>query len=136
MPNATSRFGLDQFNESERWKEAGTNAGAGDPDGHNDAVRHVDTHTLLVVEQTVDYTASNYDMVLANATGGDFNVTMPAPSTDVQVDTKLVSASGNVTIEPENASAGQTIDGNQNMTLQTQYASRTVVANSTDYFVR
>lgn len=133
MPNTTSRFSLNQFNESERWKEAGTQAGSGDPDGHNDAVRHVDTHTLLVVEKTADYTASNYDFVKADASGGDFNVTMPAPATDLQVDTKLVSASGNVTVMTPGS---QTIDGLDNVTIQSQYASRTIVANSTDYFIR
>lgn len=133
MPNATSRFALNQYNASERWKELDTDAGSGDPDGHNDAVRHVDTHTLLVVEKTADYTASNYDMVLANASGGDFNVTLPAAATDVHVDAKLVSATGNVTLLTPGS---ETIDGHDNMTISTQYASRTVVANSSEYFIR
>lgn len=41
-PTPTDRFTLDRFDEGERWKEAGTTAGSGNPDGHNDTVQLFD----------------------------------------------------------------------------------------------
>lgn len=135
MPNKTTRFQLNQYSRGESWDSTSDPEFGDDPDGHNDAVRHVDRHTLLIREKTTDYTAENYDMVLANASGGDFNVTLPSPATDLQVDAKLVSASGNVTILPANTTS-QTIDGQQNVSITNQWTSRTIVANATDYFIR
>lgn len=103
-------------------------AGAGLVDDGSD-----DLASQTVVEQTGDYTASKNDFVLADASGGDFNVTLPTPSTAVAPGVKLTSASGNVTIKTPGAG---TIDGQTNMTLKTQYASRTFVANATDYFIK
>ena len=37
-PTPTDRFGLNGYDEDERWKEVGTTAFNGDPDGHNDTV--------------------------------------------------------------------------------------------------
>lgn len=133
MVTQTDRFGLDQFDEDERYKEDGTAAGNGDPDGHNDTVRHVDAHTWLVTSQTSAYTASNYDAVLADVSGGGFSVTLPAASTDVHVIVKKTDSSSNqVTIATPNA---ETIDGQSSITLSTQFASRSIVSDGTNYFI-
>lgn len=99
------------------------------------------TYTLpqRTVEKTADYTANATETVLCDHSAGAFNVTLPPPSPVVEATVKKVDASANATtIVPNGGDSpgGQTIDGLQNMTISTQYASRTIVANSTDYFIK
>ena len=75
---------------------------------------------------TAAYTALNTDgLILADATGGAFTVTLPAPATvhDMMVTIKRLNGGGNaVTI-------GGTVDGTLNRTLASQYATMTVWAD-------
>jgi len=78
-------------------------------------------------------TAAAQDVVLADASGSSLTVTLPSPSTDVDVVVKKTDSSGNaVTIATP---GGQTIDGQSSIGITAQYASRTVVSDGNNYFI-
>jgi hypothetical protein len=85
-----------------------------------------------VQSKATTYTAVNGDIVLADATGGTFAVTLPAVAAGLIVDIKKVDASANaVTITP----ASGTIDGAATVALTTRYASRSMVSDGTSWFL-
>lgn len=85
-----------------------------------------------VVAKTAAYSAADGDVVLANASGGAFTVTLPAPASGVKVTVKNVGATGIVTVGPH---AAETIDGADHYVLPTQYLSRDFLSNGTDWWV-
>lgn len=111
-------------------------------DGAIDLIdQNATTYTLpgRTVEKSADYTANTTETVLADASSAAFNVTLPEPSPVVLVTIKKVDSSSNaVSIHPNegDSPSGQTIDGLENVSISTQYASRSIVANSTDYFIQ
>ena len=75
---------------------------------------------------TSAYTARITDgLILADATGGAFTVTLPDPATvhDMVVTIKRINGGGN------NVTIGGTTDGTLNRTLSSQYATMTVWAD-------
>lgn len=86
-----------------------------------------------IVEKTGSYTANNLEVVLADVSGGGFSVTLPSPTESLHVVVKKTDSSGNsVTI----ASPGsENIDGQSSISISSQYASRTIVSNGTNYFI-
>ena len=73
------------------------------------------------------------DLVLLNASGGNFTVTLPSPSTSrsKRFFLKLVSASGSVVINPGSAD----IDGASSYTLSTQYDGISIMTNGNNWFI-
>jgi len=84
------------------------------------------------VSKSSAYTANNREKVLADASGSAFTITLPAPEDDIHVTIKKTDASNDVTIATPN---NETIDGNSNITLSTQYVSRTITSDGSDYFI-
>lgn len=83
--------------------------------------------------QTSNYTASNYDIVLADASSGNITITLPSPASDLTVIIKKIDSSSNsVTIATPGS---ETIDGDNSRSITSQYTSRTVASDGTNYFL-
>ncbi|MCW2674793.1 MAG: hypothetical protein JWP14_3382 [Frankiales bacterium] len=85
-----------------------------------------------VVAKTAAYAAVNGDVVLADASGADFTVTLPVPASGAKVTVKNVGATGTVTVDQH---AAEDIDGAASYTLATQYLSRDFLSDGTDWWV-
>jgi hypothetical protein len=85
-----------------------------------------------VVSKTAAYAAVNGDVVLADASGGDFPVTLPAPTSGAKVSVKNVGATGTVTVTHHTA---EDIDGAATYPLATQYLSRDFLSDGTDWWI-
>lgn len=82
---------------------------------------------------TTATTARTMDGILADASSGTFDITLPAPSTDVEVTVKKIDSSSNaVGVATPNA---ETIDGQSRLDMTKQYASRTIVSDGTNYYI-
>lgn len=89
--------------------------------------------SLNVTTQTTDYTASDGDRVLADASGGAITITLPGPNANDEVAIKKIdSGSNTVTIATPNT---ETIDGQSSISITGQYISRTIVSDGSDYFI-
>ncbi len=107
-------------------------AGAGLTGGGSiDTSRTIDAHQTTV--ETADYTASDTDIVLADASDGAITVTLPAPSLDIDVHIKKIDASNNnVTIATPNS---ETIDGDSTKDLNSEYLSLEITSDGSDYYI-
>ena len=86
-----------------------------------------------VVTKTSNYTASNGDCVLADASSGAITVTLPSPSSNAIVNVKKIDSSTNaVTVEPNGS---ETIDGSSSKTIDTQYESYTFISDGTNWYI-
>lgn len=84
------------------------------------------------VTKTSDYTAANYEHVLADASSAALTVTLPTPASDLRLSVKKIDATNNVTIATPNS---ETIDGSSSITLSSQYSERTITSDGTNYFI-
>lgn len=87
------------------------------------------------VAKTAAYTATaSDDVILCDASGGAFSVTLPAVASSAgKVFTiKNVGASGTVTID---GNASETIDGATTVAMATQYNFRTIICDGTEWHV-
>lgn len=83
--------------------------------------------------QTSNYTASAGDLVLADASGGGFTVTLPAPSTTLNVAVKKIDATTNaVTIATPGT---ETIDGASQLSITGENYSRSIASDGSNYFI-
>jgi len=93
--------------------------------GGDDPIRNV-------TSQSADYTASDGDIVLADASGGAITITMPSPSAGAWVEVKKTDSSTNaVTVD----GGGNNIDGVASFDITTQYESYTVVSDGSDWYI-
>ena len=82
---------------------------------------------------TSAYTASDNEVVLADVSGGAFDVTLPSATEAVETVIKKTDSSTNaVTIATPGA---ETIDGQNSITISNQYASRTITSDGSNYFI-
>ena len=78
-------------------------------------------------------TAPNHSNMLADASSGPVTVELPPPATNVHVTVKKTDASAHaVTIATPGV---QTIDGQADRTVETQYVSLTIGSDGTDYYI-
>lgn len=82
--------------------------------------------------KTADYAASSGDAVPADASGGNFNVTLPAPTANARVTVKNIGATGTATVLPH---ATETIDGAASYPLTSQWQSRDFQSDGTNWLV-
>ena len=95
----------------------------------------VSTHAVPVAwtaTKTAAYSAKSGDGVLADASGGAFNVTLPTPFANARVTVKNIGATGTVTVLP---SASETIDGASSSAIATQWTSRNFQSDGTNWYV-
>lgn len=91
------------------------------------------TPSINPVVKSAAYTAADHDVVLANATGGAFTVTLPTPTNGAHVMVKKTDASANaVTVAHAGA---ETIDGAASVALATQWARTELISDGTNWFV-
>jgi len=125
---------LTGFVADEHVAHSGVNitAGAGLTGGGSiDTSRTIDAHTTTV--ETTDYTASETDIVLADASGGPLTVTLPAPSLDIDLHVKKIdSTSNNVTLATPGT---ETIDGDNTKDLNSEYLSLEITSDGDDFYV-
>jgi len=104
----------------------------GTPVDAGDAARKADLPFKNVTSQSADYTASDGDVVLADASGGAITITMPSPSANAWVEVKKTDSSANaVTVD----GGGNNIDGAASFDITTQYESYTMVSDGSDWFI-
>jgi len=87
-------------------------------------------HLFSVKSVTTDYTVGEGDsIIIGDASGGTFNITLPAAdeSIDKVFKVKKVDATANITLVAQ-------IDGAANMTLTTQYESKELASDGTEYW--
>ena len=103
-------------------------------DGHETTYFSVSGHSHLSVKsKTSGYTAVAGDVVLANASGGAFSITLPLnPSTGSFVIIKKVDASINAVTVNGN---GDTIDGAATVDIVNQYESLTCISDGTSWYL-
>ena len=95
----------------------------------DEALNLISNATMKTV--VADYSPSGSSVVLANATSGNINVTLPSPSViGITIEVKKTDASVNtVTLTPSSG----TIDGQSSIVLTDQYMGFTVVADGTNW---
>lgn len=86
-----------------------------------------------VVSKSTDYTASNNDVVLVDASGGPKTITLPPVEVGARVDVKKVDDSANaVTV----ATPGdEKIDGATSLSITVQYESYTLICDGTNWYI-
>ncbi len=86
-----------------------------------------------VTSQSANYTASDGDIVLVDASSGAVTITLPSPSSGAKVRVKKTDASTNiVTVSP---SATETIDGSSSHSISKQYETYEYVSDGTNWFI-
>jgi len=86
-----------------------------------------------VTSQSANYTASDGDIVLVDASSGGVTITLPSPSSGAKVRVKKTDASTNtVTVSP---SATETIDGASSHTISKQYETYEYVSDGTNWYI-
>jgi len=125
---------LNQFVSNEHVDHSSVSISAGDGLSGGGDITASRTLTAQSVQSiSSNTTASAQNVLLADASGSALTVTLPSPSTDVNVTVKKTDSSGNaVTIATP---GGQTIDGQSSISITAQYASRTVVSDGNNYFI-
>jgi hypothetical protein len=88
---------------------------------------------LNMVTKTANYTASENDGVLADASGGTVTVTLPSPGAGDNVAVKKIDSSSNSVTVEQNGS--ESIDGSTSITLTEQYEALTLWSDGTDWFI-
>jgi len=86
----------------------------------------------VVTAVAVHAVAATDEVILADATGGAFDVDLPAPVSGRRLDIKKIDASVNAVTVDGN---GALIDGGATWPLAAQWDSVTVVSDGTDWFV-
>jgi len=86
-----------------------------------------------VTKVTANYTASDGEIVLVDASGGAVTVTLPTPSNGARVRVKKIDASTNtVTVSP---SGTETIDGASSHTISQKNEAYEYVSDGTDWLI-
>jgi hypothetical protein len=85
------------------------------------------------VTKTSDHTAADRQVVLADATNNNINITLPSPTDGQLVTVKKIDSSNNAVniITP----SSETIDGQSSISITNQFTARETVSNGTDYFI-
>lgn len=100
--------------------------------GDGSALTGLPTPSNWTVEsKTANYTASDKDYVLADATSGIITITLPTAAANLMVGVKKVDSSANeVTV-----TGGGTIDGAASKVIGTQYDGVTLICDGTNWFI-
>lgn len=99
----------------------------------NNVLQFFDQHTWITRGASSDYTPSNYEVVLVDASGAPVTITLPPAETDLQVVIKKVDDTANVvTIASPNV---ETIEGESSLELHNQYVLERVTSDGTDYYL-
>ena len=104
-----------------------------DGSGYLNATGLTDGAYDAVSTVTSNYTASDNEAVLGDASGGAITVTLPSPANAVETVVKKIDSSTNaVTIATPGS---ETIDGQSSIDISNQYYSRTITSDGSNYFI-
>lgn len=103
-----------------------------------DAVQRGDQNPIglfgRVETVTSDRTTRHAEVILADANGGDIDITLPEPLNSMTVTVKKIDGTGNaVNINTPN---GETIDGQGSLSLTSQYTSREIISDGEEFYIR
>jgi hypothetical protein len=88
---------------------------------------------FTVVTKTANYTASNRECILVDASTGAITITLPTPSAGAEVIVKKIDSTTNsVTIAQ---SGTESIDGAASQTLNTQWEAIHVISDGTNWYI-
>lgn len=87
-----------------------------------------------VITKTANYTAATADLVLANAAGGGFTVTLPFPTSGASVTIIKTDSTGNIVTVV--GASGATINGDSTGLQVSQYVAVTYTADGTNWYVK
>lgn len=110
---------------------SGSNLDADTVDGAE--LSDLSTAFTQVQSETGSYTASDGDIVLADASSDTIIITLPSPSSGDIVSIKKTDSSSNTVIIETPGS--ETIDGQASLSLGSQYSARTIASDGTDYYI-
>lgn len=86
-----------------------------------------------VVTKASDYTMNDAEFILGDASGGTVTLTLPTPMEGMLVGAKKIDTSGNnVVVQTPNT---ETIDGQNEITISSQYTSREISSDGQNYYV-
>lgn len=88
-----------------------------------------------VVTKTTTYTAASEYTILCDATGGPFDIDLPAAAAStnkIYVIKKIDSSTNAVTVDGD---GGETIDGAATQALAVQYQSITITCDGSNWFI-
>lgn len=105
---------------------------ARDPDTYQDADAGSGGSSAVPVHKTSTYNAAVSDAVLADASGGNFTVTLPAPVAGDWVIVKNIGGTGVVTVAHH---ASENVDGASSVVIASQYVAKTFLSDGTDWWV-
>ena len=88
--------------------------------------------SAVPVHKTSAYNAAASDAVLADASGGNFTVTLPAPVAGNWVIVKNIGGTGVVTVAHH---ASENVDGASSVVIASQYVAKTFLSDGTDWWV-
>lgn len=91
-------------------------------------------HTLETVNS--DYTVDDDDyVILANASNGDIHITLPSAVIAIENTYNIKRISGGENKVFVDASNNELIDGQSGVSIDTQYATLTVISNGTQWYI-
>lgn len=93
----------------------------------------LESQLYQTVTKTSDYTVNPGEFVLADASSSAITITLPAAATDTFVTVKKTDSTNDVTIATPGS---ETIDGQSSIILSTQYASREIGSDGSNYFIK
>jgi hypothetical protein len=96
----------------------------------NNVLQFFDGHTWVTTTVTSDYTANNYEFVVADAGNNNIDITLPTPDDDIVVAIKAVDTSNSLTIKTPGA---ETIDGDTSLSLSLTDAVRFIHSDGSNY---
>jgi hypothetical protein len=89
---------------------------------------------LNVTSKTANYTAtSSDDLILCNASGGAFTITLPAAASNTGKVVLIKKTDSSVNAVTVDGNASETIDGTTTRTLGAQYATLEIVSDGTNW---
>lgn len=88
------------------------------------------------VTKTTTYTATiNDDLILGDASGGAFTITLPAASTSAGLELKFKKTDASASAVTIDGNASETIDGVTTKALSSQYASLHIICDGSTWWV-
>jgi len=81
---------------------------------------------------TTNITANYEEVILVDASSNAITITLPTPDSGRVLNVKVIDATNTVTIATPGS---ETIDGGSSRTITSQYISRTLVSDGSNYFI-
>lgn len=81
---------------------------------------------------TTDTTAEYEEVILVDTSSNPVTITLPSPDSGRILNVKVIDATNTTTLETPGS---ETIDGNSSRTISSNFISRTLVSDGSNYFI-